>query len=353
MPDSPQATQLTQLTTIALSSGGNAMSTKVLLDCDTGCDDTLAILYAALHPEIELLGVGAVWGNVSAELATRNSSHTLAMLGKSHIPVARGAAGPITGSKAVFAYHVHGDDGQGNVGDPSFVPQVSSESAADQIIRIVRDNPGEVEIIAVGPLTNLAIALGLAPDLPALVRGVTIMGGAAMAPGNVTPVAEANIWCDPESAAAVFHAPWRLRMVGLDVTMRTLLTEDHRERLLQADSSISRYVGRMLDFYFDFFARNAFGERSSCMHDALAVAIGADTLEPTLAPTVNAYVDTSDGPGRGQTICDLRGRYMGFPSQEGAHCEVALEADPDFAEQVVDLISTAGDSVLIGGASAL
>ena len=329
------------------------MPTKVLLDCDTGCDDTLAILYAALHPDIELLGVGGVWGNVSTEIATRNSAHTLAMLGKRDIPVARGAVGPITGSAAVFAYHVHGDDGQGNVGDPSFIAQVSDETAAEQMIRIVRDNPGDVEVIAVGPLTNLAIALGLAPDLAGLVRGVTVMGGAAMAPGNVTPVAEANIWCDPESAAAVFNAPWRLRMVGLDVTMRTLLTETHRAQLLETGGSISRYVGRMLEFYFDFFARNAFGERSSCMHDALAVAIGADTLKPSLAPTVNAYVDTSDGPGRGQTICDLRGRYMGFPTQDGAHCEVALESDPDFAQQVVKLITTSGDSVLAQDVSAL
>jgi len=327
------------------------MTTKVLLDCDTGCDDTLAILYAALHPDIELLGVGGVWGNVSAEIAARNSAHTLAMVGRPEIPVALGAAGPITGVPPVYAYHVHGDDGQGNVGDPSFTPLLAEESAAQQIVRIVRGHPGEVEVIAVGPMTNLAVALALDPEISSLVRGVTIMGGAAMAPGNVTPVAEANIWCDPESAAAVFNAPWRLRMVGLDVTMRTLLTEDHRARLLEGDGSISRYVGRMLDFYFSFFAANAFGERSSCMHDALAVAIGADTLTPSLAPTVNAYVDTSEGPGRGQTICDLRGRYMGFPEQDGAHCEVALESDPEFANEVVALIRAAGDSAITGDVS--
>ncbi|MDB4873086.1 MAG: nucleoside hydrolase [Gemmatimonadales bacterium] len=329
------------------------MATKVLLDCDTGCDDTLAILYAALHPSIELVGVGAVWGNVTSDIAARNSAHALAMVGKSHIPVAKGASGPITGKPAVFAYHVHGDDGQGNIGDPDFVADLSDESAAVQIVRLVRANPGEIEIIAVGPMTNLAIALGLAPDLPGLVRGVTIMGGAALAPGNVTPVAEANIWCDPESAAAVFNAPWRLRMVGLDVTMRTLLTESHRTQLLDGEGSIGRYVGRMLDFYFDFFAQNAFGDRSSCMHDALAVAIGADILAPSLAPTVNAWVDTSDGPGRGQTICDLRGRYMGYPAQEGAHCEVALESDPDFARHVVELIAGAGNSALRDDVSAL
>lgn len=328
------------------------MPTKVLLDCDTGCDDTLAILYAALHPDIDLLAVGSVWGNVSTEIAARNSAHTLAMVGRGEIPVAQGAAGPITGAPAVFAYHVHGEDGQGGAGDPSFTPTLSEETAAQQIVRLVHAHPDEVELIAVGPMTNLALALALAPELPGLVRGVTIMGGAALAPGNVTPVAEANIWCDPESAAAVFRAPWRLRMVGLDVTMRTLLTEDHRAQLLAGAGSVSRYVGRMLDFYFDFFAVNAFGERSSCMHDALAVAIGAGTLTPLLAPTVRVSVDTSDGPGRGQTICDLRGRYMGFPDQEGAHCEVVLDSDPDFAAAVVGLIGSAGDSRLSGDVSA-
>ncbi|MEX1080137.1 MAG: nucleoside hydrolase [Homoserinimonas sp.] len=326
------------------------MTIKVLLDCDTGCDDTLAILYAAQHPEIDLLGIGAVWGNVSAEIAARNSAHALAMLGKEHIPVAPGAVGPITGRPGEFAYHVHGDDGQGNVGDADFQPTLAGETAAEQIIRLVKDNPNEVEIIAVGPLTNLAIALAMLPQLPELVRGVTIMGGAALVPGNVTSTAEANIWCDPESAAAVFNASWRLRMVGLDVTMRTLIDESHREQLL-AGGSIARYVGRMLDFYFDFFTKNAFGERSSCMHDALAVAIGADILTPDLAPTVNAVVDTSDGPGRGQTVCDLRGMYMGFPEQAGARCEVVLKSDPAFAKQVIDVISASGDSRLPGASS--
>src|SRR6218665_46343 len=118
------------------------MTTKVLLDCDTGCDDTLAILYAALHPNIELVGIGAVWGNVTADIAARNSAHTVAILAKNHIPVANRAK---------------------------------------------------------DPMTNIARALALEPELPRLVRGITIMGGAALAPGNVTPAAEANIWCDPEA----------------------------------------------------------------------------------------------------------------------------------------------------------
>lgn len=321
----------------------SAESPLLLLDVDTGIDDTIALLYAALHPDVTVIGAGSVWGNVSAEIATRNTAHALAMAGLSHLPVAKGAAGPLNGGPVDYGYFVHGDDGQGNAGDPAFRPTVAPITAAEQIVRLARDHPGRVELVAVGPMSNVALALGLCPELPSLLRGVTIMGGAAFAPGNRTPVAEANIWHDPEAAHAVFAAPWRLTVVPLDVTMRTLLTERHRQRLLDA-GGIAAYVGRMLDFYFAYFHAESFEERSSCIHDVIAVAIAAGTLTPDLAPTVNATVDAGDGPGRGQTIFDLRGCYRGYPPQEGAHCQVVLEADPGFGEYVVDLLCAAGPS---------
>jgi inosine-uridine nucleoside N-ribohydrolase len=317
--------------------------TSILLDVDTGIDDTMALLYAALHPEIELVAAGSVWGNVEVETATRNTLHALAMAGANDIPVAQGAAGPITGRPAVYAHHVHGEDGQGNAGDRTFAGTPAQRSAAEQLIASTQARPGEIELVATGPLTNLALALGLCPDLPRFVRGVTIMGGAALAPGNVTPVAEANIWSDPEAAHAVFAAAWPLTVVPLDVTMRTLLSESDRQALLAA-GGIAAYVGRILDFYFDFFAARDFGERMSCMHDVLAVAIAGGTLEPTLMPTVQATVDTADGVGRGQTIFDLRGRYQSFPAQPGARCRVVLECDAAFAAPVVELLCAAGPS---------
>lgn len=320
------------------------MSVPVLLDCDTGVDDTLAILVAALHPDTELVGVGSVWGNVDVDTATRNSLHTVHMAGRPDVPVARGAARPLIGTPPVYAFHVHGDDGQGNAGTGRTVGAPVAGSAAEQIVRLARSRPGEIELVAVGPMTNLALALGLCPELPQLVRGVTIMGGAALAPGNVTEVAEANIWCDPEAAAAVFRAPWSLTMVGLDVTMRTTLDESHRARLA-AGGSLGRYVARILDHYMGYFAATSFGVRRSCMHDALAVAVACGALVPDLAPTVRALVVT-DGPARGQTVCDLRGRYMGYPPQDDAHCRVVLEADPAYADVVVDLLVAAGDAAI-------
>jgi purine nucleosidase len=318
---------------------------KMLLDCDTGVDDTLAILYAALHPDIDLLGVGSVWGNVDVDTATRNSLHTIAMAGQPEVPVARGAAGPITGRPAEFAPHVHGADGQGNRGTGRPVQPAAEGTAAEQIVRIARGHPGEVELVAVGPLTNVALALGLCPELPSLLRGVTVMGGAALAPGNVTEVAEANIWHDPEAAEAVFAAGWPMTMVGLDVTMRTTLDGDQLDRLATG-GSLARYVADIIELYAGFFAVTAFGERRSCMHDLLAVAIAAGTLVPDLAPTVHVRVDSGDGPGRGQTLCDLRGMYMGYPEQPGARCRVVLECDRAFGDQVVDLIVAAGDSAI-------
>ena len=318
---------------------------KMLLDCDTGVDDTLAILYAALHPDIDLLAVGSVWGNVDVDTATRNSLHTVAMAGQPEVPVARGAAGPITGRPAEFAPHVHGADGQGNRGTGRPVQPAAEGTAAEQIIRVAREHPGEAELVAVGPLTNVALALGLCPELPSLLRGVTVMGGAALAPGNVTEVAEANIWHDPEAAAAVFAADWPLTMVGLDVTMTTTLDGGQLDRL-GTGGSLARYVAGIIELYAGFFAETAFGERRSCMHDLLAVAIAAGTLVPDVAPVVHARVDTGDGPGRGQTICDLRGRYMGYPEQPGARCRVVLECDPAFGDQVVELLVAAGDAAI-------
>ena len=321
------------------------MPVKMILDCDTGVDDTLAILYAVLHEEVDLIGLGSVWGNVDVVTATRNCLHTLHMAGRPDIPVAQGAAGPIAGGPLNLAYHVHGDDGQGNAGTGREMGSPVAESAADQIIRLAKKYPGEVEIVAVGPMTNVAIALAMCPELPGLVRGITIMGGAANAPGNVTEVAEANIWHDAESAAAVFDAPWHVTMVGLDVTMHTLIDETHRARL-NAGGTIGQYTSRILDFYFSFFEATSFGERRSCLHDALAVAVAAKTLVPELAPTVNAYVVTGEIQTRGQTVCDLRGMYMGFPAQEGAHCTVVLKSDPHFGDQLIDLIAAAGDSAI-------
>lgn len=314
------------------------MTTKMVLDCDTGIDDTMALLYAALHPEIDLLAVGSVWGNVDVQTATRNTIHTLEMVGKGHVPVAPGAAGPLSGAEAVFANYVHGDDGQGNTYDGAPVGPAAPTTAAQQIIDLVHANPGEVWLVPVGPLTNIAIALALDPDLPRLVAGVSVMGGNALAPGNATPAAEANIAHDAEAAAAVFRAPWPIVMAGLDVTMKVLITPQRRA-VLDEGGAVARYLSRIMQFYGDFYADSLFGSWMAAMHDTIAVAAAAGTLTVNTAPVVNVEVDCSGGPSHGATVCDLRGIYAGFPPQEGAHCKVLLDVDDSIADDVLALIA--------------
>lgn len=314
------------------------VATKIMLDCDTGVDDTMAIMYAALHPDIELVGMTTVWGNVDVPTATRNTLRVLDLLDHNHVPVAQGAAGPISGGPAEFAYEVHGRDGQGNAADDVPVRSAETRSAAQQIIDIAREDPGNVWLVPVGPLTNIAAALALDPELPSLVAGVSIMGGAALAPGNVTPVAEANIWHDPEAAAAVFRAPWKIIMAGLDVTMKIVITPEHDAKL-RAGGEVAQYMSRIMQHYGEFYRDVVFGTWSCAMHDTIAVAAAAGTLDVRLAPVVNVEVDATGGPGHGQTIADLRGVYQNYPEQPGAHCAVLLDVDPKIADEVIDLIA--------------
>jgi purine nucleosidase len=241
-----------------VSADGAAGGTRrIILDCDTGIDDTFAIFYAAFTPGIELVALTSVWGNVPVEIAARNNLSLTELLGL-EIPVAAGAAGPLTATEAAFAFHVHGDDGQGNVGIPEPTRSLAPQHGARLIVELARAHPGALDLVAVGPLTNLALALGLEPQLPSLLRSVTVMGGAADAPGNRTPVAEANVWHDPEAAAAVVNASWDLTLVPLDVTMTVLLTEEHRRRLAAAGTPASLRAAAIADFYFDYFHEHSY-----------------------------------------------------------------------------------------------
>ncbi|MBF4571725.1 nucleoside hydrolase [Herbiconiux sp. VKM Ac-1786] len=304
------------------------------VDCDTGIDDALALGWLAASPEVEVVGVGTVSGNVSAAQGARNTIDVLALAGRSW-PVAVGAAEPSAGgfTRAGFdggATHVHGPAGLGAFSAPSSGDEPLAVDAAELLISLARRHGGELRILAVGPLTNLAEALRREPSLPSLIAEVTVMGGAALVPGNISPVTEANIGNDPEAAQAVLSAPWPVTLVPLDVTLAHPLDEAGRHRLLDSGRPLGRALGEMLDFYFDFNS-TFYGERRSALHDPLAAAIATGTVRPTVAPRVHVEVDTTDGPGRGQTICDLRGRFLGHPDQPGAHVRVVLELGTDFA----------------------
>jgi purine nucleosidase len=304
-------------------------------DCDTGIDDALALAYLIASPEIDLVGVGTVSGNIDAERAAVNTLDLLVLGRRGDIAVAVGAHDPQVGTYHASVAHIHGKNGIGDIELPPSGVDPVPERAAQMLVRLAHEHAGELEVVAVGPLTNLAAALRLDPDITTLVHNVTIMGGAALVPGNVTPSAEANIWNDPEAAAEVFAAPWPITLVPLDVTLENSLREAERQQLLDSPNPLNNALGRALDLYFDFYV-SVYGERSCALHDPLAAALAVGVIHATNAPAVQAVVDDTQGPGRGQTICDLRGQRQGPVDQPGAHLRVVLDTDQPLGPHLME-----------------
>lgn len=316
------------------------MTTQPLyFDCDTGIDDSMALAYLLASPEIDLVGVGTVSGNIDSAQAARNTLALIQLAGRDDIPVAVGAAHPQAGTYAGPVPHIHGHNGIGDIILPGSARPAVAQDAADLMIQLARTHPGQLRLLATGPLTNIAEALRRDPELPTLIEDITIMGGAAHQSGNISPVAEANISNDPEAAAEVLAAPWDITLVPLDVTLTHTLEEEDRQLLLNSGRPLPTALGNMLDLYFEFYV-STYGRRCCAAHDPLAAAIAVGGVVPTLAPVVNVVVDTTHGPGRGQTICDLRGQYLNYPPQPGAHCRVVLETGLDTAAHIIKRLLT-------------
>ncbi len=313
----------------------------VYLDCDTGVDDALALAYLLASPEIELVGIGTVSGNTSAAQAAENTLRLLALAGRLDIPVAVGSHDHLADPYGGGVPHIHGDNGIGNVQLPETDVTPIDESAAELLLRLSRTYKGELEIITIGPTTNIALAVRLDQGLPQRVKQVTTMGGVALAPGNIGPVSEANVHNDPEAASVLISAPWPVTLVPLDVTLENALEESDRRALLEAPEPLTRAVAEILDHYFDFYL-GTYGRRASALHDPLAAAIAVGHIVATRAPAVPVTVDTTDGPGRGQTICDLRGQRLGSVDVEGATTRVVLDTDQPLAPLLVARLTAAG-----------
>ncbi|WP_375389903.1 nucleoside hydrolase [uncultured Amnibacterium sp.] len=301
------------------------------LDCDTGIDDalTLGLLVAE---GADLKGIGSVSGNLSAAGGARNTLDLMSLMGRADVPVAVGAHDPLGDEFHGVADFVHGANGIGDVELPRAGEPVA-ESAAEMLVRLAHEHPGALRVLAVGPLTNLALALALDPELPSLVADVVIMGGAALVPGNVSSVAEANIWNDPVAADLVLQASWPVTMVGLDVTMDARFEETHRVELA-AGGAVPKALAAMLGVYFQYYTP-ILGRPSCALHDPLAAAIALGTVVPTSAPVVPIEVDATDGPGRGQTLVDLRSRFVGYPPQPGTRHRVVLGVPEGFGDELL------------------
>lgn len=277
---------------------------RVFVDCDPGIDDAVALAYLAARPEVEIAGVGAVFGNNAVEVTADNALRLLELYGRPDVPVAVGASRPLA-QEPRLAPHVHGANGLGDVELPDPTRKPVSESAPELLVRLARENPGELDVLAVGPLTNLAVASGLEPKLPQLVRKIVVMGGAVSVPGNVAPHGEANIVNDPESAEHVLGAGFDLDLVALDVTMETVASPEWLAELAETPGEKARLTSAFLDFYAGFYT-GVFGARQCAMHDPLAAAVLVDPHLITGAFEAPLRVETTGALTRGMTVADRR-----------------------------------------------
>lgn len=290
---------------------------KIILDADTGIDDALAILYALGSNECELIGITSIYGNVSVDTSVENSLSILDLVEHQNIPVYKGSEaklGSDTYERREITKKIHGHDGIGDVHIPKSTRSAESKNAVDFLIEACEEHGSELTIVATSPLTNLAKAFTKAPESIKKVGKIVIMGGALTVTGNVTPYAEANIIEDPNAAKTIFESGLPIVMVGLDVTMRTLITLNETKALRKLNTKNSELIADMIDFYFRSYEDFLSGVYGCPLHDPLAVGIA---LHPELASTlaIDLTVETS-GASKGRTIGLMDKLNEGSPSTE-------------------------------------
>lgn len=277
---------------------------KMILDIDTGIDDALAIAYAVGSPGVELIGVTGTYGNVLMETGVANDLAILDLLGQSGVPVHRGlphASGKDGFEVLPISAFIHGDDGVGEAPLDASGREPSDESAVDFLVRSVREHGDDLVIVATGPMTNIAAAVAADEGFRDNAR-IVVMGGALTVPGNVSPWAEANINQDPDAADALFRSGADVTMIGLDVTLQTLLTYAHTQQWRDLGGKAAEFFADMTDYYIKAYETTAPHLGGCGLHDPLAVGVAVDpSLVTTLA--INMKVDV-DGETRGRTIGD-------------------------------------------------
>jgi inosine-uridine nucleoside N-ribohydrolase len=292
---------------------------RVILDVDPGHDDAVAIMLACAAPELDLLAITTVAGNVPLEKTTRNALRILSLIGRTDLPVAAGASSPLRRALHT-AENIHGESGLDGpeIPDPSFEPH--ERGAADLIADTIRDSPEPVNLIPTGPLTNVATFLREHPDLKERVARISLMGG-SIGLGNTTPAAEFNVYVDPEAAREVFESGLPITMSGLDVTHQAGAGSAERENL-RSLGRIGGVVAELLEFFAGTYER-IFGFDAPPLHDAVAVAA---VLEPALLKTrpMRVDVECESELTRGETVCDFYG-VSGKPP----NAEVGVDLDRD------------------------
>ena len=304
--------------------------TSIILDVDTGVDDAFAVLFAARHPEINLLGITCVDGNTNVDQVIANTFKVLDAAGAGDIPVARGAVRPLLG-KSEYAEYVHGADGMGDLGIAPSVRRVDPRSAVELLRDLIEGSKDPVTLIPIAPLTNIALFLRAFPETAKKLHRIVLMGGSASA-GNATAAAEFNVWHDPEAAAIVFQSGVPITMYGLDVFMRPGASSHDAAQLLQSPDPAAQFAGTLIGAFIE---RLHVSPITLGDYGAVACAIHPELFTTEIFDVV---VDTSQGPARGQTICDRRAPFLKAlePNDltDAASVRVVLDLDVEAVQQL-------------------
>lgn len=307
------------------------MQRKILLDCDPGHDDAVAMMLAWGNPSIELLGVTTVGGNQTLGKVTRNALSVATVVGMHDVPIAAGCRLPLV-RPVEIAPDVHGDSGLDGVELPEPAVELDPRHGVDLIIETIMNNePGTVTLVPTGPLTNIAMAARKEPRIVERVQEVVLMGGGYHV-GNWSPVAEFNIKVDPEAAHIVFNEKWPIVMVGLDLTHQALATDEVAERIAAVPGSVSQFTLGLFTFFRKAY-QDAQGFEFPPVHDPCTLAY---LIDPTIVETVKVPVDVelNGSLTTGMTVADFRA-----PAPEDCHTKVATRLDaPRFWGLVVDAI---------------
>ena len=306
---------------------------RVIIDTDPGIDDAAAILLALASPELSVEAITTVYGNGPVDVCTANALRILHAAGRTQIPVYKGVSKPLLREpRRGWARLVHGDDALGDTDSPLPVVKPNSGHAVFEIIRRIIASPGEITFLALGRMTNLALALTLEPDVATSVAGIILMGGAVLVPGNVSPVASANLHEDPEAASILYRSDAPLVQVGLDVCDKVTISEGQLRAIGQAGTPTTHLLAGATPFIQSYYkSRGYLGESGGVRYnDVIAVAYAID---PGLfqADDLHVEIETHSELTRGQTVADLR--YQG---EEPPNAKVCLDVD---AARVTELFT--------------
>jgi len=280
------------------------MRQKIILDCDPGHDDAIALLLAAHHPALELLAITTVAGNQSIEKTTLNALKVCSLANIRNVPIAMGMDRPLV-RPARHAADIHGASGMDGPNVPEPDIELAPQHAVDLLIELLLNSEGNITLIPTGPLTNIATAIRREPAILPKIQAISLMGG-AIGVGNVTPSAEFNLWFDPEAASIVFHCGRPITMVPLEVTHQALATEEIVSRLRVANRPVASFAADLLVFFAESY-KNVFGFSAPPVHDPGAVAA---VTEPEIIQAADMYVEieTTSTLSAGRTVCDVYGK---------------------------------------------